>query len=138
MGTYLTIVNVVDRVGLARAAQLSAESGSDPDTTVINAIIEEAEGQINAAIEKRYTLPLTLANSATLAAVLRKVAMALTLESLQGRRPPVDEAATSAGNWAREWLKTIAAGDMVLPTGGTGSGTGAGAWGSKPRNEFTV
>ena len=45
--SYIVNQDIIDRVGNERAAQLTTDSGTTPDQTVLDRIREDSEGEVN-------------------------------------------------------------------------------------------
>ncbi|MCO6436542.1 MAG: DUF1320 domain-containing protein [Phycisphaerae bacterium] len=138
MGTYLTAQDVVDRIGSDAAARLTTDSGTTPNTTKIDAVITEAEGEAHGYLARRYAVPVDLTSHPDVEATLRGHVMALTLYRLYALRPPVSETHRNGRNDAVEWLKGVAKGEIVLPAATTPasqtSDTPVASWGSSSAN----
>jgi histidine triad (HIT) family protein len=72
MGQYLTSAEVVTRLGTKRAYELTTETGTTPDTDIIDDVIDEAEGEANSYFARRYATPVDVSAHADAVAALRK------------------------------------------------------------------
>ncbi len=140
MGNYLTNAEMIEWLGTDRAAQLSADSGTAPDTDLIDEGILGAEGEIDSALAVRVAVPVDVSGSDQLAGLLGKLTRALTTEELARRRPPISEDEQKAVEWARAWLVAFVAGEAALPepSGDGSSGGNIGEWGARPQNRPEV
>ena len=128
MGAYVTNADVVDRVGTVKAAQLTTDSGSTPDTDTIDAIIAEIEGEVLSDLRKRTTATITEADHPQSFALLRGLVLARVIKELYGLRPPIPEDVKGASQRAIEHLKELGEHKRDLPD--LTLGTGESAWGS--------
>lgn len=125
MGVYVTNQNVIDRVGVDRAVQLTTDSGAVPDTDLIDEMIVESEGEANSYIAKRFDVPVDLTAHPDVLAVLRGFVIDLVVYRLGRRRPPVKEDVAKARADAIEWFEKVASGKANLPAAVTPASTNA-------------
>ncbi len=122
-GMYVSVSEIVNRVGLATAAQLSADSGETPDETLILSVIQEAEAEVNGYLAARYRVPVDLTAHPELNAALRGRATDIALWRLFARRPPVPDEYEKLYKSAKEWLTMVAKGEIPLPATATPAAT---------------
>ena len=140
--SYIVNQDIIDRVGNAKAAQLTTDSGSTPDSAVLDEVRKSSEGEADSYLARRYATPVDLTAHPELAATLKGFVLDIAVYRLHGRRAPVSEAHEKARDQAIEWLKQLAEGKIVLPAASTPSSTNAddplSAWGSKEQNLSTM
>ncbi|KPL10736.1 hypothetical protein AMJ85_05300 [candidate division BRC1 bacterium SM23_51] len=132
MGDYIDNAYMIDRLGTARATQLSAESGTEPDTDQIDDVIGEAEGVVNGYLANRVDVPVDETQYPKTFAALKGLTYAIAQFILAGRRPPVPDDWKIAYNEAIAYLKGVAEGKIGLPDD-TLTGK-QGEWGSSDPN----
>lgn len=139
---YIVNDDIVDRVGSATAAQLSADSGDTPDSDVLTEVRNSAEGEVNGYLAVRYAVPVDLSAHADLTATLKGFALDVAVYRLYGRRSPVPENVRRMRDDAIAWLTKVSKGEIVLPAAATPASTTANqptaAWGSKAQNAATM
>ena len=133
MGTYLSASEVVTRIGTTQAAQLTADSGTTPDTTKIGLMIDEVEGVVHGYLSKRITIPVVQADYGETFKAVVGVVMRMTVFQLHALRPPVADAIKSNNESALQWLKDVAAGTIDLPDDSLN--TDRAEWGSEDPTE---
>ena len=108
---YATQTDIENRLDPKHLVEL-ADDDSDgaADAAVINAAIADADGQIDACLATRYTLPF-----ATPPALLTKISADLAIEALFARRresaSPTHQARAKV---ARDILQALASGQILL------------------------
>lgn len=120
---YIVNQDIIDRLGTAKAAQLTAETGATPSTTVLDEIRLSSEGEVNGYLARRYAVPVDLTTHADLAATLKGFTLDVAVYRAHGRRPPVPEAAKDSYESAKEWLLRVSEGKIVLPAAVTPAST---------------
>lgn len=115
MGTYVTSSAVVSRLGTARAAQLTTDSGATPDTTMIDGLITSAEAEVMGAVLKRTSTTLDEATHPNTWALVAGKVMALVVYELSLRREPVPEDVKDAHKAAIQGLQDLVDGKRELP-----------------------
>ena len=123
---------VVSRLGTARAAQLTTDSGSSPDTDLIDEFIVEAEGTVMSAVNRRTATTISQADHPNSFATLRGKVMALVIYGLCGRRLPIPKDVETAHDQAVKWLDDLVAGKRDLPDAALAGETPT--WGSETAN----
>lgn len=118
-GMYASVQQLIDRLGTARAAQLTAESGSTPDGDLLLTIIDEAEGEVNSYLARRFAVPVDLGAHPELAGMLRSRTLDVAVFRTMARRPPVPEPIKAMYDSAVKALREMAAGDSNLPAATT-------------------
>ena len=88
---YIVNQDIIDRVGNAKAAQLTTDSGSVPSQTVLDEVRESAEGEANGYLARRYATPVDLSAHADLAGTLKGFVLDIAVYRLMSRRPPVGD-----------------------------------------------
>ena len=125
MGQYLTSAEVVTRLGTKRAYELTTESGTTPDTTLIDNVIDEVEGEANSYFARRYATPIDVSAHADVVAALKGKMMKLVIYGLESRRERPSEAVIEGRKDAIDWLTKVANGTIVLPAATTPASTNA-------------
>ncbi len=116
---YITTQNLIDRVGSTKAAQLTTDSGSTPDSALLAEVTAEAEGEVNGYLARRYAVPVDLTAHPELAATLRGKTLDIAVYRLHVRRPPVPDAHKDIYDSAIKWLTAVSKGEIVLPAATT-------------------
>ena len=136
---YIVNQDIIDRVGNERAAQLTADSGTTPDQTVLDEVRLGAEGEANGYLGRRYEVPVDLTAHADLAATLKRFVLDIAVYQLMSRRDPASETSRRVRDDAVKWLERIAKGEIVLPAATTPAGTNSdnpkSSWGSTPSQD---
>lgn len=125
MGQYLTSAEVVTRLGTKRAYELTTETGTTPDTDIIDDVIDEAEGEANSYFARRYATPVDVSAHADAVAALKGKIIKLVIYGLEARRERPSEATISDRKDAIDWLTKVANGTILLPTATTPAATTA-------------
>lgn len=112
---YVSSQEIVDRIGQDAAIQLTTDSGDVVNTALIDAIIEEVEGEIDQVVRRRTAETITEEVYAQTFAMLRGKAVTMTIYRLKLRRDPVGEDWKAANDKAVEWLDKLAKGEVDLP-----------------------
>lgn len=132
---YLTTQNVIDRLGTPVALELTTDSGSTINETLITSIITEVEGRVNTYVRQRTDATITQADYPQTFAALAGAATAMVGYQLHLRRPPVPEDWTKANAEAIAWLSALAEGKVPLPDNALNS---AADWGSQSQNAAKI
>lgn len=95
---------------------LDEETGV-PDTAVLNEVLENAEGEINAYLALRYLVPVSSEDRADtiLAARLRSLTLDLATYALELRTGHVAEVHTKMRDDAIAFLEKLSTGELLLP-----------------------
>ena len=121
---YCDQADLVTRIGNDRMVQLTSDTGSSIDSTVVIAAIERASAKMDADLSSRYAVPVVTTGDAPLAATLRTIAVDLTEYYLYQRREGTEGAKQSLYDNAVKWLEDIRSGEHPLPaTEGTPAST---------------
>lgn len=113
---YVTAQTIVDRIGEKTALELTTDTGSVVDTSVITAIINEVEPQVEAALRKRTSATITqAAYPETYSLIVGKVIDMVLFRLAAARRPSAPAEWKTLHELAIEWLKKLAAGEVDLP-----------------------
>lgn len=118
MGNYATTADLKARFESDRNVAFitdTAESGV-PDEDVLNEVINHAEGQVDAYCNMRFKVPLDVAGSTSLAAMMRSVTLDIAEYHLLARGRNVSEVTTALHDKAIAWLEKISAGEVMLPS----------------------
>lgn len=112
--SYATNDQLVDFIGEKQLAELTAESGSTPSTTVIDALLLRSSQFIDGYIGGRYALPVT---DATALDVLEMHCLNIARWYAWERRAAgqYDRQAIDAFRASEDWLKRVGAGKADLP-----------------------
>lgn len=121
---YVTNQNLIDRVGTTKAAELTADSGSTPDQTVLTGVVAAAEGEVNRYLARRRAVPVVVTGDTTLAEMLRELTLDVAQYRLALRRPPVPEQIQKLYEQVIAWLETYAKGEAELAGTGTAGNYG--------------
>lgn len=112
---YITGDDITARVGTAKAAQLSTDSGGTPDATVLSAVAAQACAEVNRWVSKRRPAPVDTTGDSDLAAALQGLALDIAEYRLHSRRPPVPDTIKKLYEDALAWLGEYVAGKVNLP-----------------------
>lgn len=135
--SYIVNQDIIDRVGNDTAAQLTTDSGTTPDQTVLDKIRLNSEGEANSYLSKRYAVPVDLTAHADLAEALKGFVLDIAVYRLSLRRLPVPKDYEQARNNAIKWFERVAKGEVHLPAAVTPASTTSDdpppSWGSKTK-----
>ena len=126
---YITNSDVISALGgTAKAAQYTTESGSSPDTDLIDSYIARAEGRINSAVQTRTATTISASLHPQTFAMLQGFAVAISRYQIALRRGKVPEDWKAPNKEAVDWLNGLAEGkrdfpDAVLNATTCGSGS---------------
>lgn len=113
---YVTKADMISRFGEAALIALTdREAGAAIDDAVLNAAIADADAEVTAHLQGRYSVPL-----AEVPSILTRVAATIVYGELHTLDVP--DAVAAKLKWARQLLKDIAAGTVRL---GDADGDGA-------------
>ena len=137
MADYLVQADLTGRFGGDREVSYltDTEATGVPDTTVLDEVIDSAEGAVNIRLAARYETPVSSADATTTAAV-KKLALDIADVYLRLRKPPITDDKQRQLDQALETLKAIAEGEFVLPGAAVPESTAAreaAAWSSANR-----
>lgn len=135
---YIVNQDIIDRVGDNATAELTTDSGSVPNTTVLDEVRLSTEGEVNGYLAKRYAVPVDLTAHADLAATLKGFTLDIAVYRLHGRRPPVSETIRTARDDAIKWLTKVSNATILLPAAVTPASTSSDdpglEWGGREQN----
>jgi phage gp36-like protein len=134
---YATNQELIDRVGSAAAAQLSAEGGATPDQDVLTEMRTDAEREVDGYLAKKIAVPVDTTGEADRAAKLKTLTLDVAVYRLHGRRgSAIPSAVEAVYKNAIEWLTGFAEGKHNLPGTSTPasqtSDKPVAAWGGSP------
>ena len=98
-------------------AELTAESGTEPDSGVVEEAVAKADGEIDAYLGVRYNLPLP-----EVPALVRSLSVEMALFHLYSRRSVAPQVRRQKYETAVAFLKQVAAGQASI--GGAGDPSG--------------
>lgn len=99
------------------AAELSAESGSTPDDSILDYYLDAAESVVDSYLAKRYNVPLSVT---PIPAAVKDAVLVIARYRLYIRREYVTEEVRKDYEDMLEWLKMVATGELDLPVDETG------------------
>ena len=114
---YCSQDDLVKMISLAELAELSAESGDEPDAAVVTEAIVKAAGEIDAYLAVRCVLPL-----AATPPQMQSLAVDMALYHLYSRRSVAPEVRRQKYDAAVAFLKEVAAGQAQVTGIGSLSG----------------
>jgi phage gp36-like protein len=117
---YCSVEDLLHMISREELAELTAETGEEPDSAVIGAAIAKAEDEIHAYVAGRYQVPLVPVPPQILG-----VAVDLTLYHLYSRRSVMPAVRRQRYEAALTFLRLVALGQVHLE-GGTDGGEKAG------------
>lgn len=116
MGNYLSQAELKARFAddTEVAYLTDTESTGTPSTTVLDDCIENAEGEINSRIGKRYLTPVVVSGNTELTALLKRKTGDLAEYFLLLRGPQVSVEKEKRADRVLEWAAFVADGTFVL------------------------
>lgn len=126
MGNYASTAELEARFdGDAEvASQTDNEDTGTADTTVLNEVIDNAEGEIDSAVGMRYLVPVDTTDT-IVAARMKSITLDLAVWGLHIRGGVAPVPVIEARDAVREWLDLLAEGKRVLPQPATANTTTA-------------
>jgi phage gp36-like protein len=112
---YMTTTDLETRVGTQTAAELTTESGSTPDATIMGETVDAALGEVDSYLSRRYAVPIDTVAFPQVANVLLSMSLDIAVYRLHTRRQPAPEGIEQSRNNAIEWLKMVSDGTILLP-----------------------
>lgn len=106
---YCTSEDVLKMISAGELAQLSADTGAEPDDAVVGEAIDKACGEIDLLIGRVHTVPL-----ATVPPAVKSMAVDMAIYHLFMRRNIMFEARRAGYEDAVSMLKLVAAGKAGL------------------------
>jgi len=135
MGNYASVADVSAELTSAIAAQLTTDSGTTPDSTVINEQIDRAEKAVDAYLSKRIAVPVNVSTYPDMADWVKRLTLAVVVWQLYNRRRTSVPTVNAAYNAVIDELKAFVEGDVTTPAGevvpSTLSEGASGNWGSE-------
>ncbi len=135
---YIDNADIILRVTNDTAVQLTSETGSVVDTTVLDDVRESAEAEVESYLSVRYYVPVDVSGDTKLARLLKDVTLHLAIYKLYSRRPiKVPETVEKARDDTIKWLVRVTQGRVLLPATVTPASTtsndpGQGSGGQAP------
>lgn len=130
MGNYASTSDLIDR--FASDAEVlhvvDNAAGAIGDATTLarlNDAIEDAEGEVDSYLARRWDVPVDVSGDTQLAAVLKRKTLDIGQYFLIARSDHVTEAAQKVYDGALAWLKDVAKGVAYLPGASPPSSTAA-------------
>ena len=114
---YCSQDDLVKMISLAELAELTAESGDEPDAAVVDEAIVKAAGEIDSYLAVRYALPL-----AATPPQVQSLSVDMALYHLYSRRSVAPEVRRQKYDAAVAFLKEVAAGQALVEEAGEPSG----------------
>lgn len=147
MGNYAATTDLDARFDddAERAALTDNEETGTANDAVSNEVINDSEGEIDAALAMRYFVPVAVTDTVT-AARMKSVTLDLAVWRLHVRQGSVPPAVETQATLVRDWLELVAKGERVLPQPETADSTtsrepsiafGTAATGASSRRIFT-
>jgi len=115
--SYATPTTFVSMLDPAIRSQLSAESGTTQDTTIVQAVLDRASAELDSRIGTRYTTPVTAAVPAAWLAQKEMIGGAWFLYVYRGFSDGTQAAAAAKAAWddVLRWCADVASGKIELP-----------------------
>ncbi len=110
---YCSQDDLVKMISLAELAELTAESGDEPDAAVVAEAIVKAAGEIDSYLAVRYVLPL-----AATPPQVQSLAVDMALYHLYSRRSVAPQVRRQKYDAAVAFLKEVAAGQALVEGAG--------------------
>lgn len=131
--SFASAQDLIDLVGSDLALQLSSDTGSVIDKTLIESIISGAEARVLQKVRRRTQVTITQATYPLTYALLRDYTLILARTRLGERRPEVPEAWVKASDEVVKQLNEIAKGEADLPDASLSTAASM-KWGSNDQN----
>lgn len=116
---YADATDLANALGTRTAAELTADSGSTPDTTKLTEDVNAASAEIDGYLARRYATPISLTVHPELAPLLKSMTLRVAVYNTHNRRQPVPEEISNARKAAVEWGSKVSRGEIVLPAATT-------------------
>jgi phage gp36-like protein len=110
---YCDLNDLLKMMPLAELAELTAESGYEPDETVVAEAVAKAEAEIDSYLGTRYAVPLS-----PVPAIVKSVAADLAFYHLYSRRSVAPSVRRQKYVDAVAFLKEVAAGRALIESAG--------------------
>lgn len=114
---YCSQDDLAKMIPLAELAELTAESGDEPDAAVVAEAIVKAAGEIDSYLAVRYVLPL-----AATPIQVQSLAVDMAMYHLYSRRSIAPQVRRQRYDAAVAFLKEVAAGQALVEGAGEPSG----------------
>ena len=114
---YCTQTDIAKLIPNQELAELTTDSGSTPDATIITEAIAKADAEIDSYLGVKYSVPFTSPSTR-----VKSLSEDIALYYLYLRRSAVPEARVKSYDDAIAYLKDVAASVAVLPDDGTTTG----------------
>lgn len=112
---YIVNQDLINRVGNDTAAQLTADSGTAPDSNILDEVRISSEREVDSYLSRRFSTPIDTSADADLADFLKKLALDVAEYRIFGRRPPVSKNKKQVYDNTIAWLKGFVSGENNLP-----------------------
>ncbi len=127
MGTYISQSELKARFDndeeVARLTKTDDTTGQ-PDSTMLDEIIDGVEAEMESYLAMRYEVPVSVtATNIANKNILRKHGLAMCVWEMIGGNQNAHESITALYDQAIAWLKSLAAGEVVLPQPSTAAST---------------
>lgn len=128
MGTYITQDHLLGVMTEDDLVQLTDDDAVGAvDTTVLALCIARAEGEFHSYAARRYSVPVDVAGSTTLAETIRGRLVDLAAFYLRSRRPGMPPEVRQRYDDAVRWLRDLADGKITLGATPDPAASGPGA-----------
>lgn len=97
------------------AFQTDSEDTGVPDPVVLAEALDDAEGEMDSYLGKRYAIPVDVSTDTRLAARLKSVALDLAVHNVLARGDITSDDKTKSHDDAILWLTDIRDGEGILP-----------------------
>jgi phage gp36-like protein len=107
---YSSEADILKMIPQAELAQLTAESGEDPDSQVVAEAISQADAEIDSYVGVKYPVPLTAVPEQ-----IKALSVDLAIYHLYSRRSVVPPVRLRKYEDGVAFLKQVAAGQVTVP-----------------------
>ncbi len=115
---YVTNADIEDRLGPKAYVELTDDEGTgSANTDRVDEARLGAEGEVDSYLARRHAVPIDVTGQEELAGTLASITLDLAAFRLHCRRPPVPEDVLGRRDRAAAWLRQVASGEVVLPSG---------------------
>lgn len=125
MGNYASTTELIARFGTVNEVEhLTGKAATDAAyTAVLNEVIGKAEGEVDASVAQKFSVPLDVAGDTVLGNWIKSIVLDLAVAFLQARSRNVSEPVANDRDHVRAWLKELVSGTVQLPSGRTETST---------------